>query len=135
MKKKTYPLNYASKPQRFARSVVAGDFIFLSGCSGRTLQTGEVSSDDFKEQMTVALDKIRTALEEAGSSMNNIIKTVIYIKRLEDYQMMRKTEFKYYQKYAPQLVDSPPASTCVQPVSLSRPNMLIEIDVTAIKGD
>jgi 2-iminobutanoate/2-iminopropanoate deaminase len=134
MKKKVYPLNYAGKKQRFARSVVAGDLVFLSGSSGRTIQTGEVSSDDFKEQMIVALDKIRGALEEAGSSMNNIIKTVIYIKRLENYQLMRDTELEYYTKYAPRLVDEPPASTCMQPVSLAKPNMLVEIDAIAVKG-
>lgn len=133
MKKKTYPLTYAGKKQRFARSVVAGDMIFVSGSSGRTMETGEVSSDDFREQMVVALDKIRGALEETGSSMNNIVKTVIYIKRLEDYQLMRDTELEYYKKHAPGLVDEPPASTCIQPASLAKPNMLIEIDVTAIK--
>jgi 2-iminobutanoate/2-iminopropanoate deaminase len=133
MKKKTYPLIYAGKKQRFARSVVVGDIVFVSGSSGRTMETGEVSSDNFKVQMTVALDKIRGALDEAGSCMDNIIKTVIYIKRLEDYQLMRDTELEYYQKYAPRLVEEPPASTCIQPMSLSRPNMLIEIDVTAVK--
>jgi len=133
MKKVTYPLIYAGKKQRFARSVVVGDIVFVSGSSGRTMETGEVSSDDFKIQMTVALDKIRGALEETGSSMNNIVKTVIYIKRLEDYNIMRATELEYYQKYAPGLIEEPPASTCIQPMSLSRPNMLIEIDVTAVK--
>ena len=134
MNKKTYPLFYAGKKQRFARSVVVGDIVFVSGSSGRTMETGEVSSDNFKEQMMVALDKIRGALEEAGSSMNNIAKTVIYIKRLEDYQLMRDTELEYYKKYAPGLVDEPPASTCMQPTSLAKPSMLIEIDVTAVKG-
>ncbi len=133
MKKKTYPLIYAGKRQRFARSVVVGDIVFVSGSSGRTMETGEVSSNDFKVQMIVALDKIRGALEEAGSNMNNIVKTVIYIKRLEDYQLMRDTELEYYRKYAPGLIEEPPSSTCIQPMSLSRPNMLIEIDVTACK--
>lgn len=135
MKKKTYPLIYNGKKQRFARSAVVGNLVFLSGSSGRTLETGEVSSADFKKQMIVALDKIRGALEEAGSSMDNIVKTVIYIKRLEDYQLMRDTELEYYKKHAPQLIDEPPASTCIQPVSLSRPNMLVEIDVIAAKSD
>ena len=132
MEKKTYPLIYAGKKMRFARSVVVGDLVFLSGSSGRTVETGEVSSDDVKEQMIVALDKIRGALEEAGSSMDNIVKTVIYLKHVEDYQVMRDTELEYYRKYAPRLVEEPPASTFLQPVSLSRPNMLVEIDVTAV---
>lgn len=133
MKRKVYPLIYGGKKQRFARSIVVGDLVFLSGSSGRTMETGEVSSDNVKEQMLVALDKIRAALEEAGSSMNSIVKTVIYLKRLEDYQLMRDTELEYYKKYAPKLVDEPPASTFMQPASLSKPSMLIEIDIIAAK--
>lgn len=131
MKKRTYPLYYAGKKQRFARSVVVGDLVFVSGSSGRTMETGDVSSDNVKEQMIVALDKIRAALEEAGSSMENIVKTVIYLKRREDYDIMRATELEYYKKYAPGLVEEPPASTFIQPASLSRPNMLVEIDIIA----
>ena len=131
-KKKTYPLVYAGKKQQFARSVVVGDLVFVSGSSGRTMETGEVSSDNVKEQMIVALDKIKGALEEAGSSMDNIVKTVIYLKHVEDYQIMRQTEREYWQKYAPSLVEEPPASTFLQPASLSRPNMLVEIDVIAV---
>ena len=136
MEKKTYPQIYAGKKMRFARSVVAGDLVFLSGSSGRTIESGEVSSDNVEEQMIVALDKIRDALEEAGSSMGNIVKTVIYLKHVEDYQVMRDTELEYYRKYAPRLLEEPPASTFIQVVSLSKPNMLVEIDVIAVlNGD
>ena len=120
MKKKTYPLYYAGQKQKFARSVVVGDLVFLSGMSGRTMETGDVSSDDVKEQMLVALDKVRAALEEAGSSMDHIVKTVIYLKDVKDYDLMRATEYEYYQKYAPGLVEEPPASTFMQPASLAR---------------
>ena len=129
--RKFYPQIYGGKKMHFAKSVVVGDLVFLSGSSGRTLETGEVSSDNVKEQMIVALDKIKGALEEAGSSMDNIVKTVIYLKHVEDYQIMRQTEREYWQKYAPSLVEEPPASTFLQPASLSRPNMLVEIDVIA----
>ena len=135
MKKKTYPLYYASQKQKFARSVVVGDLVFLSGMSGRAMETGDVSSSDVKEQMLVALDKVRAALEEAGSSMDHIVKTVIYLKDVKDYDLMRATEYEYYQKYAPGLVDEPPASTFMQPASLARPSMLVEIDVVACLKD
>ncbi len=135
MKKKTYPLYYAGQKQKFARSVVVGDLVFLSGMSGRTMETGDVSSSDVKEQMLVALDKVRAALEEAGSSMDHIVKTVIYLKDVKDYDLMRATEYEYYQKYAPGLVEEPPASTFMQPASLARPSMLVEIDVVACLKD
>ncbi len=129
--KKTYPLVYGGVKQKFARSVVVGDLIFLSGSSGRTMETGEVSSDKLEEQMVVALDKIKAALEEAGSSLENIVKTTIYLRRIEDYQKMRDTEQQYYRKNAPRLLNEPPASTFIVPVSLSKPSMLVEIDIIA----
>jgi 2-iminobutanoate/2-iminopropanoate deaminase len=132
VKRKTYPLTYAGKKQQFARSVVVGDLVFLSGSSGRTMETGEVNSDNLTDQMKVALDKIRAALTEAGTSMDNIIKTTILLKRLEDYDLMRQTEREYWQKYAPRLLEEPPASTFMQPMSLSRPNMLVEIEAIAV---
>ena len=135
MKKKTYPLYYSGQKQKFARSVVVGDIVFLSGMSGRTMETGDVSSDDVKEQMLVALDKVRAALDEAGSSMDHIVKTTIYLKDVKNYDVMRQTEYEYWQKYAPGLIEEPPASTFVMPASLARPSMLVEIDVVACLKD
>jgi 2-iminobutanoate/2-iminopropanoate deaminase len=129
--KKTYPLFYAGKKQRFARSVVVGNLIFVSGSSGRTIETGEVSSDDVREQTRVALDKIKLALEEAGSGLDQIAKMTIYLRNMTDYQAMRDAELQYYQKHCPSLVEEPPASTVVQVVSLSKPNMLVEFDAIA----
>ena len=131
MIKKTYPLIYAGKKQQFARAVAVGNLLFLSGMSGRTMETGEVSSDSVVEQMNVALDKVRAALTDAGTSMDNMVKTVIYLKRVEDYDVMRRTEREYWARYAPGLLEEPPASTFMQPASLSKPSMLIEIDVVA----
>ena len=135
MEKKVHPLFYAGKKQKFARSVVSGGFIFLSGSSGRTIETGEVSSNDVAGQTRVALDKIRLALEEAGSALEHIVKMTIYLREMHDYQAMRDAEFAYYGEYCPSLVEEPPASTVVQVVSLSKPNMLVEFDAIALVPD
>jgi 2-iminobutanoate/2-iminopropanoate deaminase len=132
MKKKTYPLMYAGKKQPYARSVVVGDLIFLSGLSGRVIETGEMPSDKLADQMRETLDKIRAALTEAGTSMDNIVKTTIYLKNIDDYNTMRQIEREYWQKYAPRLLEEPPASTFLQPASLGNANMQIEIDVIAV---
>ena len=134
MNKITYGLEYNGKKQRFAQSVVVGDLVFVSGSSGRTIETGEVSSNNVREQTKVALDKVRGALEKAGSSMNQIAKVVIYLKNMKDYEEVKQAEWDYWTEYAPALVEDPPASTVVQVVSLSKPSMLIEIDITAMKA-
>jgi len=131
MKKKTYPLEYAGVKQKYATCVVAGDLVFCSGMTGRTPETGDVSSDNVAEQMVVALTRVRKALEQAGSSMENIVKTVIYMKEIKDYQSVRDAEFEYYRKHCPLLVEEPPASTVVQVVSLARSRVLVEVDVVA----
>ena len=130
--KTTHLLRYAGKRQRFARSVVAGGFVFLSGSSGRTLETGEVSSNDVRVQTRVALNKIRLALEEAGTSMENIVKVLIYFKDMNDYEAVKQTEFEYWEKHAPMLAEEPPASTVCQVAALSKPDMLVEFDIIAL---
>jgi 2-iminobutanoate/2-iminopropanoate deaminase len=132
MKKKTYPFIYAGKKQPFARAVVAGDLVFLSGMTGRAIETGELTSDKLADQMKMALDKIRMVLTEAGTSMDNIVKMTIYLKNAEDAQTMQQIEKEYFQKYAPRLLEEPPASTLLQPLSLIQPNVMIEIDVIAV---
>jgi len=131
MKKKTYPAAYKVKVP-FARSVVVGDLVFLSGCSGQTLETFHVSSNDVVEQTEVALDKVRGALEQAGTSMDNIVKTVLYLKHTEDYPQVEEKRQEYYRKYAPSLAEEPPADTLVGVTALHEPNMLVEIDVVAV---
>ena len=129
-KKLAYPYVPAESP-KFADSVVAGNLIFVSGCQGQNDETVRVETDVFEEQMVIALDKVRRAMEEAGSSMDNVIKTMILLKNLEDYPRMRRTELEYYQKYAPRLVEEPPASTFMV-VGLAKPEFLVEIDVIGV---
>lgn len=129
-KKLAYP-NVAPESPKFANSVVAGNLIFVSGCQGQNDETVTLETDVFEEQMTIALDKVRMCMEEAGSCMDNVIKTLILLKNLEDYPKMRKTELEYYQKHAPRLVEEPPASTFMV-VGLAKPQFLVEIDVVGV---
>jgi len=132
MKKKTYPLVYSGIKQQYARSVAVGDLVFLSGLGCLNAETGEVTSTNLADQVKITLDKIRTALTEAGTSMENIVKTTIYLKRIEDHDIMRQTEKEYWQKFAPRLLEEPPASTVIQAAALINPDMLVEIEAIAI---
>ena len=130
-KKLAHP-HMAPEEPKFSRSVVVGNLIFVSGCEALNPETMKVETDVFEEQMLIALDKVRLAMEEAGSSMNNVIKTLILLKDRKDYPKMRKTELEYYQKYAPLLVEDPPASTIMQVASLGMSEFLIEIEVIGV---
>jgi 2-iminobutanoate/2-iminopropanoate deaminase len=141
-KVKHYPMHYAGVKQVYpnvpagspiyAKAVVVGNIVFASGMTAQDVETGKTLVYDMEGQMIVVLDKVRATLEEVGSSMNNIIKTLMLLKDVKDYKIMRKTELEYYQKYAPLLVEQPPASTFMQPAALARPEFLIEMDVVAV---
>jgi len=134
IKKKTYPAKYPVRVG-FSRSVVVGNYVFVSGCSGQTLETFHVSSNDIIEQTGVALEKIRGALREAGALMDNIVKTVLYLTRIEDYPKVRNKVLQYYHKYALHLINEPPAETVISVPALHEPDMLVEIDAIAfLKG-
>ena len=132
MKKKTYPARYPVKVG-FARSVVVGDYVFASGCSGQTLETFKVSSNDVMEQTEVALEKVRGALEETGTTMDHIVKMVIYLTDMEDQPRVEEKCRNYYEVHAPMLIDEPPAQTVLCISALHEPDLLVEIDATAIK--
>ena len=139
---KKYPMYYAGVKQTYpdikpgmsflSKSVVVGNIVFLSSFDGRNTETGNVTSGEFGEQVVVCLDNIRLALEEAGSSMNNLGKNFVLMRNFEDSPRMWRTMLEYYQKYAPGLVEEPPAVTVTQVEALAKPECLIEIDSIAV---
>lgn len=129
--KQVFPNVHPGTP-KYASAVVVDNLVFLSGMTAQETETGACLTDTVADQMVVCLDKVKAALEEVGSSMENIVKTLIFLKDVKDYQIMRKTELEYYQKHAPRLVEEPPASTFLQPAMLARPEFLVEVDVTAV---
>jgi len=142
---KKYPMCYSGVKESYSniklgeqslsKSAIVGNITFLSSFDGRNLDTGDFMSYSFEEQTVVCLDNIRLALEEAGSSLENLVKTYILLPNPKKYLSMREIELKYYQKYAPILVDEPPASTVIHPLNLASPTMLIEIEAIAFLPD
>ncbi len=115
-----------------ALGVSTGKLLFLSACDGSDPGTGEIETDSFEEQMATALGNVRTALAETGTAMDNVIKTVVMLKRPEDYPTMRQIELAYFEEHAPQLASNPPASTFMQLPSITSPKGLVQIDATAV---
>jgi enamine deaminase RidA (YjgF/YER057c/UK114 family) len=122
---------YYQGSKEASRCVSAGNLLFLSGCDGTNPKTGKMETGVVEEQVNIALDKVKKGLEGVGSSMEKVVKTFMFLKRLEDYPKMRKAEVEYYQQHAPNLVANPPVSTFMQLSSMTNLEALFEIDVTA----
>jgi len=131
VKKRTYPARYPVKVP-FSRSVVVGDYVFVSGCSGQTLETYHASLRDPLEQTKVAMDKVKGAIEEAGGSLEGIAKMLVYITRQFDSRVVQDAIDNYFQQNAPRLLEQPPAQTLVCIPGLHESDLLVEIEVTAV---
>ena len=85
----------------FPQSVIAGDYIFLSGTPGITLESGKVISADFEEQTRQCFVNIKTILEEAGSNMSKVVKTTIFMVAGNDFRIINNIYSEFFPDNAP----------------------------------
>jgi 2-iminobutanoate/2-iminopropanoate deaminase len=126
-----YP-NVPAGAGKYAAAMVVGNLAFLSGMTAQSEADGSCHAVTIEEQVRAALDKVSAHLEEVGSSLENVVKDLIILKDIADYEGMRSTELAYYQEHAPRLVHEPPASTVFQAATLGRPEYLVEWEVIAV---
>ena len=126
-----YP-NVAPGTSIYANAVQVDNILHVSGMTAQTFEDGSCTTNTMQDQMWVALTKMKQVLEEAGSCLENVYKTFIMLKDIKDYPVMRATELKFYQEFAPTLVENPPASTILQAGCLARPEFLVEIECDAV---
>ena len=107
----------------YARGVVAGDLVFLSGVGGIDPAADTVLGT-MAEQAAMIVKRIERSLKLAGSSNENIVKIVTYVTDLKLYREQGNTIVK---KALPVR-----AGTLVCVKELARDGMMIEVDVTAI---
>jgi 2-iminobutanoate/2-iminopropanoate deaminase len=93
----------------FPQAAIVGDLIFLSGTTGIDPSTGILVNDSFEGQARQAFENIKTILNEAGSGMDNIVKTTIYMVHGCDGDF--KIINKIYSDFFP---DNPPARSAPQ---------------------
>ena len=109
----------------YSRAVVTGDWVFVSGTTGRNHETGEIP-EDVVEQVHLCFKTISWALKEAGSSLDEVVRARIIMTRAEDDARVAPVVGSYFKPVGPAL------TTCV--AALLDPRLHIEIDVTALKG-
>ena len=99
-----------------------GNLVFVAGQTGRHPKSGELGRD-IREQTRYTLERIKTILEAAGTSLDNVLTATTYLTRREDLAA-------YNEEYARYFPADKPARTTVT-VALNAPELLIEITVTA----
>jgi enamine deaminase RidA (YjgF/YER057c/UK114 family) len=113
---------------KFCMAVRAGDRIYLRGQTGSTLDGEFVGYGDAAAQATQAMQNIKTLLEEAGSSLNDMCKITIYIAD-------RAYREPVYQVVGQALKGVFPVATGLIVDGFASPWILVEIDVDAVVQD
>ena len=110
--------------QSFPQAVVTEKFIFVSGTHGLDLHSGQVVSDSFEDQTRQCFQNIRTILEEAGSSISNVVKTTIFMVAGNDFSIINKI----YGEFFP---ENPPARSTPQVMPFPA-GILISVECIAL---
>jgi enamine deaminase RidA (YjgF/YER057c/UK114 family) len=111
----------------YSRAVVQGDWCFVAGTTGPDPDT-QIFPDDVRDQTRNAFTIIETALAKAGFALSDVVRVTYYVTRGE-----------YHDTIAPILGekfgDIRPAATALIVAGLIRPEMKVEIEVTAMKAN
>ncbi|MEN2984837.1 MAG: RidA family protein [Dictyoglomaceae bacterium] len=108
----------------YSQAIKVGNFIFISGQIPIDPNTGEVIEGDIREQTKRVLENIKGILESVSCSLNNVIKTTVFLKNLDDFSAMNEI----YATYFP---ENPPARSTIE-VSRLPKGVSIEIEAIAI---
>ena len=106
----------------YSRAVVDGEWVFVSGTTGFDYASGTIS-DDAIEQAEQAMRNIAYALEQAGSSMADVVRVRYILPEAADFQSCWPVLRRY-------LGEVRPAATMIV-AGLADPRMKIEVEVTA----
>jgi 2-iminobutanoate/2-iminopropanoate deaminase len=109
----------------YSQAIKANGFVFVAGQVGITPENPQPVSDSIQEQTEQTLTNLRAILEAAGSGMDKLVKTTVFLTDLADFQGMNEV-------YAKHVGDRPPARSTFE-VSKLPPGLLVEIEAIALE--
>ena len=121
---KTIP-EIQSPDSPFNHVVRAGEFLFLTSQLSADLKTGRILGGNIVEQTRQALENVKFLLESCGATMDDIVKVIVYMRDVNDFDKMNQVYREYFTK------GQEPARVTIQALSPIE-GIEIEIEVTAV---
>jgi len=110
----------------YSQGVRAGGFIFVSGQIPLDPTSGEVVSDDVAQQTDRVMRSIRAILDDSGATMEDIVKTTIFLVDMNDFAVVNEVYGRYFSA-------EPPARATIQVARLPK-DVKVEIEAIAYVG-
>ena len=109
----------------YSQAIEVNGMVFTSGVIPINPATGELVTGTVEEQAEQAIGNLAALLTESGVKLENVIKTTVFIKNMDDFGKINEIYAKYFTKDFP-------ARSCVEVARLPK-DVLIEIEAIAIK--
>lgn len=110
----------------YSQAIQVGNMLFASGQLGIDPATGEFAEGAVKEQTVQAFKNVHAILEEAGFSIDDVVKTTVFLADMADFAAMNEV-------YASQFSGAFPARSAVAVKTLPK-NGLVEVEIVAVKA-
>lgn len=108
----------------YSQAVKVGNFVFTSGQIPIVPATGDIVYGDVQAAAKQSLENVKAILEEAGTTMDNVVKTVVFLKDMNDFTAVNEVYGTYFTK-------NMPARSAVQVAKLPK-DVQVEIEAIAI---
>jgi 2-iminobutanoate/2-iminopropanoate deaminase len=108
----------------YSQAIKAAGLVFVAGQVGINPESSELVGDAIAEQTEQTLANLRAILEAAGSGMDRLVKTTVFLTNLDDFGGMNEV-------YAKHVGAEPPARSTVEVAKLP-PGLLVEIEAIAL---
>jgi 2-iminobutanoate/2-iminopropanoate deaminase len=121
-----YPVDSNEAPKAigpYSQGIKAGGFVFVSGQVALDPKTGAMVGSDVAAQTERVLKNLQAVVEAAGSDLERVVKTTVYLRTMADFAAMNEVYAKYFKS-------EPPARATVAVSGLPK-DALVEIDVIA----
>jgi len=108
----------------YSQAIKAGGFVFTAGQIPLDPSTGQIAGSDIATQTDRVLRNLQAVLQASGTSLENVVKTTVYLKNISDFSAVNEIYGRYFKS-------NPPARSAVQVASLPK-DSLIEIEAIAV---
>ena len=109
----------------FSRAVRVDNFISVGGTAPINKDGKTIGLNDPAAQTRQCLETIKAALEDAGASLDDVVRTRMLLTRIEDWEHVAKVRGEYFK-------DIRPVDTVVEVSRFINPEWLVEIEVDAV---
>lgn len=122
MSEKVYTKSAPDAIGPYSQAVKTGNLVFTSGQIAINPETGNVEAVTIEEQTHQVCKNLTAVLKEAGTSMDKVVKTVCFLKNMEDFASFNSVYGEYFTEK--------PARSCVAVKQLPK-DVLVEVEVIA----